>query len=67
MPCLLGDVPFEAAALCAVMKVLAKRDLTASVVADIDWPQAGITEAQFWAWWNEHQIGDARYATRYGY
>ena len=67
MPCLLGDVTLEAAALCGVMKVLAKRNLTQSVVADVDWIAAGITEEQFWKWWREHKMGDDRYATRYGY
>lgn len=55
-----GHITLPEAALCAIMKVLVNRDLAASVVADIDWKEAGITEDQLYRWWIVHKIADRR-------
>jgi hypothetical protein len=45
-------------ALCAILKVLVQRDQIGSVIADIDWKAAGITEDQLYRWWIEHKLVD---------
>jgi hypothetical protein len=59
MPCRdEGHITLPEAALCAIMKVLVNRDLVGSVIADIDWKKAGITEDQLYRWWIDHKITD---------
>jgi hypothetical protein len=58
MPCYDSTPTFEASALCAIVMVLEKRDLTKSVVAEVDWKRAGVTEERFWQWWRTHRMGD---------
>jgi hypothetical protein len=59
MPC--NDdarVPLPEAALCAIMKVLVKRDLISQVLGAVDWQQAGVTEDELYRWWTEHKLAD---------
>lgn len=46
------------ALLCAIVRVLEKSGNLDHVLNEIDWAEAGVTKATFFAWWERHKRMD---------
>lgn len=55
-----GRIPVPDAALCAIIRVFVKRGTFETVLAEIDWQEAGVTEDELYRWWSDHKAADQR-------
>lgn len=53
------EIRMVAATLCGIAKVLEDQNFLSKILTTVDWNDAGVSRADFEAWWAEHKIADS--------